>query len=64
MDCPKDFTEKCCTDHEGGCEKYSHRIVKIIKKKLCPSDILNLDKIFATKEEAEAVFKEISEWQI
>lgn len=56
-DCPKDFTEKYCTDHPGGCENCSHRVAEILKRKFCPGDILILDEVFATQAEAEAALK-------
>ncbi|EOS27651.1 hypothetical protein C806_00098 [Lachnospiraceae bacterium 3-1] len=59
MDCPKDYKEKYCRDHEGSCENCHHRVPEIVSRDFQMSDILNMTKIFATKEEAEAALEEL-----
>lgn len=59
MDCPKDYKEEYCRDHEGSCENCHHRVPEIVSKDFQMSDIPNMDKIFATREEAEAALKEL-----
>lgn len=61
MDCPKDYKEEYCRDHDGSCENCHHRVPEIVSKDFQMSDISNMDKIFATREEAEAALKEMSE---
>jgi len=58
MDCPKDYKEEYCRDHEGSCENCHHRVPEIVSKDFQMSDIPNMDKIFATREAAEAALKE------
>ena len=61
MDCPKDYKEEYCKDHEGYCEKCPHREPKIINRAFMLSDISNLHKIIAysTLEQAEQALKEM-----
>ena len=59
MDCPKDYKEEYCRDHKGSCENCHHRVPEIVSKDFQMSDIPNMDKIFATREEAEAALKEM-----
>jgi len=59
MDCPKDYKEEYCRDHEGSCENCHHRVPEIVSRDFRLSDIPNMDKIFATREEAEAALKEL-----
>lgn len=59
MDCPKDYKEEYCRDHEGSCENCHHRVPEIVSRDFRMSDIPNIDRIFATKEEAEAALEEI-----
>lgn len=59
MDCPKDYKEEYCRDHEGSCENCHHRVPEIMSRDFRMLDISNMDKIFATREEAEAVLKEL-----
>lgn len=61
MDCPKDYKEKYCRDHEGSCENCHHRVPEVVNRDFRVSDICNIDKIFATREEAEAVLEELME---
>ena len=61
LDCPKDYKEEYCRDHEGSCENCHHRVPGIVSRDFRMSDIPNMDKIFATKEAAEAALKEMSE---
>ena len=39
MDCPEDYKEEYCKDHEGGCEKCHHRTGKILSKRYTIHDI-------------------------
>lgn len=57
MDCPKDYKEEYCRDHDGSCENCHHRVPEIVNRDFRMSDILSMNKIFATKEEAEASLK-------
>lgn len=57
MDCPKDYKEEYCKDHEGSCENCNHRVPEIMSRDFRMSDIPNMDKFFATREEAEAALK-------
>ena len=57
-DCPKDYKEEYCRDHEGSCENCHHRVPEIVSRDFRMSDIPSMNKIFATKEEAEAALKE------
>lgn len=59
MGCPKDYEEEYCRDHEGSCENCLHRVPEIVSRDFRMSDIPNMDKIFATREEAEAALKEL-----
>lgn len=61
MGCPKDYKEEYCRDHEGSCENCFHRVPEIVSRDFRMSDIPNMDKIFATREEAEAALKELGE---
>lgn len=58
-DCPKDYKEEYCRDHEGSCENCHHRVPEIVSRDFRMSDILNMNNIFATREEAEAALKKI-----
>ena len=58
MDCPKDYKEEYCRDHEGSCENCHHRTPGIVSRDFRMSDIPSTDKIFATREAAEAALKE------
>lgn len=60
MDCPKDYKEEYCRDHEGSCENCHHRVPEIVSRDFRMSDILNMNNIFTTREEAEAALKELS----
>lgn len=57
MDCPKDYKEEYCRDHEGSCENCPHRVPEIVSRDFRISDFPNIDKIYVTKEEAEAALK-------
>lgn len=61
MDCPEDYKEEYCKDHEGYCEKCPHREPKIVNRTFGLSDIPNLYKIIAysTLEQAEQALKEM-----
>lgn len=61
MDCPKDYKEEYCRDHEGSCENCHHRVPEIVSRDFRLSDIPNMDKIFATRAAGEAALKEMSE---
>lgn len=56
-DCPKDYKEEYCRDHEGSCENCHHRVPDIMSRKFRASDIQNMDNIFATREEAETALE-------
>lgn len=58
-DCPKDYKEEYCRDHEGSCENCHHRVPEIVSRDFRMSDILNMNNIFAMREEAEAALKKI-----
>lgn len=32
MDCPKDYKEEYCRDHEGSCENCHHRVPEIVSR--------------------------------
>lgn len=57
MDCPKDYKEEYCRDHKGSCENCHHRVPEIVSRDFRMSDILNMNNIFTTREEAEAALK-------
>ena len=59
MDCPKDYKEEYCRDHEGSCENCHHRVPEIVSRDFRMSDILNMNNIFTTREAAEAALKEL-----
>lgn len=59
MDCPKDYKEEYCRDHEGSCENCCHRVSEIVSRDFRLTDIPNMDKIFATREEAEIALEEL-----
>lgn len=61
MDCPKDYKEEYCKDHEGYCEKCPHREPKIMNRAFSLSDIQNLHKIraYSTPEQAERALAEM-----
>ena len=59
MNCPKDYKEEYCRDHEGSCENCHHRVPEIVGRDFRMSDILNMNNIFTTREEAEAALKEL-----
>lgn len=61
MDCPKDYKEEYCRDHEGSCENCHHRVPEIVSRDFRMSDIPNMDKIYVTKKAAEAALEELSE---
>ncbi len=61
MNCPKDYKKEYCRDHEGSCENCHHRVPEIVSRDFRMLDIPNMDKIFATRESAEAALKEMSE---
>lgn len=58
-DCPKDYKEEYCRDHKGSCENCHHRVPEIVSRDFRMSDILNMNNIFATREEAEDALKEL-----
>lgn len=57
MDCTKDYKEEYCRDHEGSCENFHHRIPEIVSRDFRMEDILYLNKIYATRKEAEAALE-------
>lgn len=57
MDCSKGYKEEYCRDYGESCEKCSHRVPEIVSRDFRISDIPNIDKIYATKEEVEATLK-------
>lgn len=59
-DCPKDYKEEYCKDHNGSCDNCHHRVAEIMSRDFCMSDIPNMDKIYSTREEAEAALKALS----
>ncbi len=59
MDCPKDYKEEYCRDHDGSCENCPHRVPEIVSRDFRMLDIPNMDRIFVTREEAEAALKEL-----
>lgn len=61
MDCPKDYKEEYCKDHEGYCEKCPHREPSIMNRAFSFSDIPNLHKIraYSTMEQAERALAEM-----
>lgn len=59
MGCPKDYKDEYCRDHEGSCENCPHRVPEIVSRDFRMSDIPNMDKIFATRKEAETALKEL-----
>lgn len=61
MDCPSDFNEELCTDHDGSCENCHHRVPIILSTTFKSTDILNIDYIFTNYKDAEARLKEIEE---
>lgn len=63
IDCPKDCKEEYCRDHEGSCENCPHRVPEIVSRDFRMSDFPNIDKIYATKKEAEAALKAYEQWK-
>ena len=59
MDCPKDYKEEYCRDHDGSCENCPHIVPEIVSRDFRMLDIPNMDRIFVTREEAEAALKEL-----
>lgn len=57
MDCPKDYKEEYCKDHDGGCENCHHRKPVIMRKIFQTSDIRFINSIYVTREEAKAALK-------
>ncbi len=63
MNCPKDYRKEYCRDHDGSCENCHHRVPEIVSRDFRVSDITSMNKIFATREEAEAALKELMKRQ-
>ncbi len=59
MGCPKDYKEEYCRDHEGSCENCHHRVPEIVSRDFRMTDILCMDRIYVTREEAKAELKQL-----
>lgn len=60
MDCPKDFKEEYCTDHEGSCGNCHHRTPVILAGAFVMQDVTEYgERVFSTREAAEKALEEI-----
>lgn len=59
MDCPPNYKEDYCRDHEGACENCHHRIGSIVSRDFQVTDIPYMYRIYTSREEAEEALKKM-----